>query len=313
MPYMKMRDGASLHYLDVGRGQACVLVHGFAMFSAMWLPFVAPLADRYRFILPDLRGWGKSHDLPLLRDNVIAQHADDLADLMAGLGLDHVRLAGLSMGACTAMQYLQDYGTGRVDAYLNIDQTPCIVNHSDWPYGLMGAAQPHFFAAWGQLIRDLELWRDHRFQAVPRRLRRRMFRQLGEFVGHAFYRRHWRTLRFAAGNQLLMRRVMAVSNWPVYLRTMGSYADGAHDWRAALTRVDIPVTVLIGAESKLYPAEGQARIADYAPHTRVVKVPRVGHVVPFEAPRRFVLELRRFLCSETAVTVATTTGWPDAA
>ena len=52
-----MRDGADLHYLDVGRGPVCMLLHGFAMPAALWLPFVAPLATRFRFVLPNLRGF----------------------------------------------------------------------------------------------------------------------------------------------------------------------------------------------------------------------------------------------------------------
>lgn len=295
MPYSTMRDGAQLHYLDVGEGPTCVLLHGFAMFGAMWLPFVWPLARRYRFILPDLRGWGKSHDLPLSGADVIRQHANDVADLIENLELGRVRLAGLSMGACTSMQYLQDYGTAHVEAYLNIDQTPCIVNQTGWPHGLLGAAQADYFEQWQRLIRDFDPWRGHRFNRIPKALRRRMFGDLQTFVGHAFHRRTWRAVRHFAGREAIMRRVMPVTNWPVYLATMNAYVNGAYDWRAVLAGLDIPVTALIGAESVLYPVQGQVEIARYAPRTRIVKVPRAGHVVPFEAPRRFSLELRRFL------------------
>ena len=67
MPYARMRDGARLHYLDVGRGPVCMLLHGFAMPAALWLPFVASLATRFRFVLPNLRGFGGSHRVKIGR------------------------------------------------------------------------------------------------------------------------------------------------------------------------------------------------------------------------------------------------------
>ncbi|MDP3295751.1 MAG: hypothetical protein Q8M37_13590 [Nevskia sp.] len=45
MSHLTTRDGARLHYLDVGfgRGPACALLHGFGMQGAVWLPVIAPL------------------------------------------------------------------------------------------------------------------------------------------------------------------------------------------------------------------------------------------------------------------------------
>ncbi|HEU0195610.1 MAG TPA: alpha/beta hydrolase [Nevskiaceae bacterium] len=300
MSYARMRDGAKLHYLDVGHGPVCVLVHGFAMFGAMWLPFVAPLASRCRFIVPDLRGWGKSHDQRLSRTDAICQHADDLADLISGLGVDHVHLAGLSMGACASLEFLRRYGTRSIDAYLNVDQSPCIPNDSEWRWGLLGTGQSKFFAAWRQLIADFEPWLDRRFDELPPFMRARLFATLGEFIGYAFYRHSLRALRFPAAREALMRLVMPVSNWPIYIATMRSFVEGAHDWRESLTHVDVPVTAMIGAESRLYPAAGQAEIARLAPRGQVVKVAHAGHVVPFDAPQRFTRELARFLAASPA-------------
>ncbi len=45
----------------------------------------------------------------------------------------------------------------------------------------------------------------------------------------------------------------------------------------------------------MYPAEGQMAIADLVPHARIVTFERCGHAIPFEAPRRFQRELRRFV------------------
>lgn len=75
---------------------------GFGMHGALWLPFVLPLAGRYRFLLPDLRGFGFSHRLSRAEPSAIGQHSRDVDDLVTGHDLHDVRLGGLSMGACTA-------------------------------------------------------------------------------------------------------------------------------------------------------------------------------------------------------------------
>ena len=182
MPYAPMRDGARLHYYEIGFGpRTCVLLHGFAMAGAAWLPFVAPLLHRCRFILPDLRGFGRSHALRLSQTSVLTQHADDLADLVAHLKLDDFYLGGLSMGACTSMQYHQHYGFERVRAYLHIDQAPCVTNSGDWCHGLLGEAQATSFAEMAALMTALEPYRDHRYAQLPRALKRTMWERLAVF------------------------------------------------------------------------------------------------------------------------------------
>src|SRR5690606_31655024 len=59
MPYVTARDGKRLFLRVLGRGQPFVLLHGFAMNSRHWLPFLWPFARRYQFILPDFRGFGR--------------------------------------------------------------------------------------------------------------------------------------------------------------------------------------------------------------------------------------------------------------
>ena len=303
MPHALMRDGAELHYLSFGRGSTtCVLLHGFAMNAAMWVPFVAPLMHRVRFVIPDLRGFGGSHHLPYNSRNVLDQHADDLHDLLRGLDLKDVHLAGLSMGACTALQYQRRYGFGsRVRAYLHMDQGPCILNGPDWNHGLLGNAQASQLEAWGTLLAELET---HRGKA-PRRLRRSLWRGLAEFTAYAF---HHRGMRFVSGlsrYERLVRRFTPTANWPVYLDCLRAYASENYDWRQSLKKLKVPMTVLVGMESRMYPAEGQLRIAEWVPHARVVQIADCGHTIPFEAPRVFLREMSRFLSAPEALPAAT--------
>jgi pimeloyl-ACP methyl ester carboxylesterase len=296
MPYLHMRDGARLHYYSVGRGQPVVLLHGFAMPAALWLPFVAPLAYRHRFILPDLRGFGFSHRLRMSEPSILDQHANDLADLVDGLHLQDFHLAGLSMGACTALQYQRRYGFARVRGYLHMDQAPCVRNGPDWQYGVLGADQASRFEHWLQLAeRLLAHGRESRFRDLPATLRRELFKVLGNFLNYAFHQPHWRALRHFAGQELLMGRVAPMANWPIYIDTLRSYLHDDYDWRPSLPNISVPMTVAIGMQSTMYPAQGQLMIRELVPHAQIVPFENCGHAFPFEAPRKFVRELGRFL------------------
>ncbi|WP_292998806.1 alpha/beta hydrolase [Nevskia sp.] len=297
MPHLTTRDGARLHYLDVGRraGPACVLLHGFGMHGALWLPVIAPLLVKQRFILPDLRGFGGSHGLRITTSNLIHQHADDVADLIEALGLEQVRLAGLSMGACTAMDYHARYGFGRVHSYLHIDQAPRILNGDDWSHGVLGPVQAERLADWGDLLQRLEVYRDLPFERLPGHLRQRFWGLLAEFLGFAFSQRGWRRAARLTRHDLLAKRLVPTTNWTVYLDSLRSYLRDGFDWRDSLKQMTQPMTVMIGGRSAMYPAEGQRLLGDLVPHARLIEFPKSGHVIPYEAPLRFVAEFDRFL------------------
>ena len=68
-------QGARLFANEDGSGPVVVMLHGGMANHLAALPFIAPLAERYRIIAPDLRGSGKSwYGQPLTFD----QLADDI-------------------------------------------------------------------------------------------------------------------------------------------------------------------------------------------------------------------------------------------
>jgi 3-oxoadipate enol-lactonase len=99
---MVLVTSAELAFDDVGRGPAVVLIHGHPFNRGMWAPQVAALQDRYRVIVPDLRGYGQS---PVTAGVVtMAELAADVAGLLDRLGIGTAALAGLSMGGLVMME-----------------------------------------------------------------------------------------------------------------------------------------------------------------------------------------------------------------
>lgn len=289
MPIIEAADGARLNYLDVGRGRPMVLLHGFGMRGAHWRLVLASMERRYRFILPDLRGFGGSHDACWGSDDVIDQAADDLHALLSTLNLDSPVLAGLSMGACTAMQYIGKYGDDAIGGYINIDQAPRVGNDAHWHWGLFGSDQARWFRRFDRLHASLDAHIDtHRYEALPRRLRWELEWVMLRFFGYAFRSRALAAGTAATvklpwlGQYLLPRR-----NWSALIGCMRAYSTRPYDFRPGLARVRVPMAAMVGMQSRMYPAAGQLRFPDTVRHCRLVPFARAGHALPFEAPFAF--------------------------
>jgi len=76
-------DGTRLYVHVGGRldGRRVVLLHGAPQFSFTWRRVMAEIADRYRVIVPDLRGYGQS-ELPASGCYDLDTLADDLAAII---------------------------------------------------------------------------------------------------------------------------------------------------------------------------------------------------------------------------------------
>ena len=105
MAWLTARDGAKVFYREQGTGEPIILLHGFGMNSLHWLPFSTPLSRNARVIMPDLRGFGRSHATNFSDPCVLTNYANDIHDLVTQLQLDRFKLSGISMGALTSLQY----------------------------------------------------------------------------------------------------------------------------------------------------------------------------------------------------------------
>lgn len=101
-------NGIDLHYLDQGEGQPLVLLHGgMVSTNPIWtgVPvayagYMDTLAEHFRVIAPDTRGCGQTvHPGGPVSFDLLA---DDVAAMIAALGLERPLIAGFSDGAITA-------------------------------------------------------------------------------------------------------------------------------------------------------------------------------------------------------------------
>ena len=89
-------------------GPAVLFVHGNVSSSLFWRPTMLALPDQYRPLDIDLRGFGDTDPEPVDATCGLRDYADDLAAVIAALGLPSVHLVAWSMGGGVVLQYLAD-------------------------------------------------------------------------------------------------------------------------------------------------------------------------------------------------------------
>jgi pimeloyl-ACP methyl ester carboxylesterase len=114
-------NGIRQHYLDAGQGAPVVLLHGFPETSFAWRFQIPVLAERYRVIAPDLRGYGET-DKPAGGYDKRTM-ARDLRELLRALGIENIALVGHDRGARVATRFAKDYPE-MVDRLVVMDNVP---------------------------------------------------------------------------------------------------------------------------------------------------------------------------------------------
>ena len=95
-------NGVSLYYEEHGSGEPLVLLHGGIGNSEMFGAIMPALSASRRVITVDLQGHGATADVdrPLRPETM----ADDVAALIAHLGLDRADVMGYSLGGLVALR-----------------------------------------------------------------------------------------------------------------------------------------------------------------------------------------------------------------
>lgn len=250
--------GVRLYYEVHGEGEPLLLVHGFPLSGRMWDGVVSALRDRYRLVVPDLRGHGRSG---VTERADMARYADDLVAVLDAAGVaGPVAVAGMSMGGYVAFELCRRH-PDRVRALALID-TRAQPDTPEVARGRMETAE-----------RVLEEGSD----MVATGMVDRLFAP----EASAELRAEWR------------RRMQATTPMGVAaaLRAMASRSDSG----PTLEAVDLPVLVVVGEEDAITPPEEARRMAMAARRARFVTVSAAGHMAPVEQPREVAEALRDFL------------------
>jgi pimeloyl-ACP methyl ester carboxylesterase len=95
-------DGVTLSCVVEGHGPLAVLLHGFPETSYAWRKQIPALAERFRVVAPDLRGFGESDKPTRVRDYRVGHLTADVVGLIHALGEDRAHVVGHDWGGAIA-------------------------------------------------------------------------------------------------------------------------------------------------------------------------------------------------------------------
>lgn len=119
--YTVHANGIRQHVVEAGDGPPVILLHGFPETGFAWRFQIPVLAQRYRVIVPDLRGYGETDKPASGYDK--RNMALDIRELMRALGIDKVALVGHDRGARVATRFAKDF-PDLVDRLVVMDNVP---------------------------------------------------------------------------------------------------------------------------------------------------------------------------------------------
>jgi len=90
--------GVRLHYAAAGKGPLVVLLHGFPQYWYCWRRVIPRLAERFRVIAPDLRGYGESDKPAAVREYRDELLRADVVALMRNEGRERAHVVGHDWG-----------------------------------------------------------------------------------------------------------------------------------------------------------------------------------------------------------------------
>lgn len=254
-------NGHATRYLEAGKGRPLVLLHAFPLSADMWRSQLDRVPDGWRFIAPDLYGFGSgtTEDGALSVDD----YARDIVGLMNTLGIDTAVIGGLSMGGYVTFALFRQ-APERFDGVILADTKA----QADTPDGRAGRRAMS------------ETLRTNGLSAVVDGL-------LPKLVGETTRRQRPQVLDDA-------RRLME-ANRPAAIDAALHALMTRPDSTADLGRITCPALVIVGQEDLVTPAADAELLAHSIPRAELAVLPRVGHLSNLEAPDDFSSVLTSFL------------------
>ena len=102
-------NGIKLHTVIIGSGEPLMLLHGFPDFWYGWRDIILGLKDKYRLIVPDMRGYNLSDKPEGVENYTLEILVEDIKKLSEALNLGKFSLAGHDWGGPVAWGFAEKY------------------------------------------------------------------------------------------------------------------------------------------------------------------------------------------------------------
>jgi 3-oxoadipate enol-lactonase len=244
----------SARYLEAGQGRPVILVHSFPLSADQWRRQLGDVPSGWRFIAPDLPGFGPAPD-----DGeaalTIDQHAIHVLALMDQLGIAGAAIVGVSMGGYVALALLRQ-AADRVTSVVLAD-TRATADTDDARAGR---------------DRTMALIDRDGVEALAREM-------LPKLLGATSHRERPEVVTEV--------RRLIVANRAAGVRAAVQAMRDRPDSTPLLGTIRCPALILCGEEDTLTPPPASEAMHRAIPGSRLVILPRAGHLSNLEAPDEF--------------------------
>ena len=258
-------NGANLYYEDHGEGEPILFLHGAVAGLRYFEPQLTGLSGEYRALALDFRGHGRSEKTEL--GHTLPQHARDVREFFDRLELDDVVVVGWSMGALVSWEYVDQFGTDRIRAMVDVDMEPSPLKREGYDYGsyTVDGLEETLLEIQANPLEQLDTQIVVLLKDPPsRELRNVMFDESS------------RTPPPISSAMLL---------------------ELLRDYRDVLPEVDVPTLVCAGADEKWRSVASVRYAAELLPDARFERFAESGHCPTVEEPQRFNRVLSEFVAS----------------
>ena len=252
-----------VRYLEAGAGWPVLLIHAFPVNADMWRPQLDRVPEGWRFIAPDVRGFGP--DAPAPGAFTLDDVAADLSAFMDHLKLDRAVIGGLSMGGYVTLA-MSRRSPERFDGMILADTKA----EADTPEGRDGRRKMiELVRAKGpRAVAD---------QMLPKLLSAATRERDPEIVSAV------RAMIESTSADAIAGALEAMMARP--------------DSTPALPHISCPALILVGAHDEITPEAAARAMEVRIERSRVVVLPEAGHLSNLESPDVFSRALSDFLAS----------------
>jgi 3-oxoadipate enol-lactonase len=258
----RVRSGdAEICYEVLGDGAPVVLLHPFPANHELWKPAAQFLINKYRVILPDLRGHGDSEvgEGPATMD----KHAFDLARVLDDAGIGRVPFVGVSIGGYALFEFWRRF-PGRV-AGLMLCNTKSGADNAEGKATRLNAAEE-----------VLERGTEQFFEGtVKKLLGKTSLESRPDLVDGA----------------LRMMKRMSPQDVAMVQRGMAERPDSI----PTLKTINVPTLLVTGDEDQMTGVAEAQLMHQHIAGSGMKVVAKAGHYSPWEQPEEVGLLMRQFL------------------
>ena len=255
-------NGSRFRVIESGSGTPVICIHGNGLNRLLWRHLEPELSRKYRTIVYELRGMGKSETVGKPGSKfTVRDHADDLGAVMDALGIEQAAIVGQGFGSFLSLQFAAD--------------------------------QPHRVSAMVAVNTSARLEGMIR-QEVPRWVETAEREGMEPLIEGALNRWFVESFRQARPEIMDLYRKMIGANPPL------GYAANCRgimelDIRDDLTKIQCPTLLVTGEADRSTPVRDHEIIAERIADSELVVVEDASHTVCEEQPEEFNRIVLEFL------------------